>query len=104
MFIRILLVLSAVIVVLAITIATRPADFRIQRSVTIAAPASIVFAQIEDFHRWSVWSPYEKLDPTMQKSYLGAPSGTGSTFHYIGKKAGEGRMTITDVRPNELLA
>jgi hypothetical protein len=40
----------------------------------------------------------------MRMSYLGAPSGTGSTFHYVGKKAGEGRMTITDVRPNELVA
>jgi hypothetical protein len=104
MLIKILLVAAAVVVVVAITVATRPAAFRIVRSITIAAPASIVFAQLDDFHRWLAWSPYEKLDPGMRKSYLGASSGSGAIFHYIGRKAGEGRMTMTEVRPNERLA
>src|SRR5581483_9534888 len=69
MLIKILFVVAAVVVVLAVTIATRPSAFRIQRSVIISAPARVVFAHLEDFHRWSEWSPYEKLDPAAQKSY-----------------------------------
>ena len=104
MLIKILFVVAAVVVVLAVTIATRPSAFRIQRSVIISAPARVVFAHLEDFHRWSEWSPYEKLDPAAQKSYSGPATGPGSAFHYVGKKLGEGRMTVTGVRPNELVA
>jgi hypothetical protein len=104
MLIKILLVAVAVLVVLCIAIARRPSAFRIQRSVTIAAPASVIFAHLDDFHAWSAWSPYEKLDPNAVKTYSGAPAGTGSVFHYVGKKLGEGRMTIVDRRRNELVA
>jgi uncharacterized protein YndB with AHSA1/START domain len=104
MLIRILLVAAAVIVVLGVVIATRPSAFRIERSVTIAAPASLVFSHLEDFHRWSAWSPYDKLDPGVQKTFSGPATGPGASFHYLGKKTGEGRMTVTSAHPNELLA
>ena len=104
MLIRILLVVAAIVTVLAIMIATRPAAFRIERSITIAAPASLVYSHIENLRAWSAWSPYDKLDPAAQKSYLGPAAGPGAIMHYAGKKAGEGKMTITSVHPNELVA
>ena len=104
MLIRTLLVAAAVIVVLALVIATRPSAFRIERTVTIAAPASLVFSHLENFHRWATWSPYHKLDPDAEETFSGPASGPGASFHYRGRKIGEGRMTVTTALPNQLLA
>ena len=89
-----------VIVLLWRLIAGRPAAFRIERSATIAAPAEVVFAQIEDLHRWERWNPFEKGDASMRKTFEGAPTGIGSAYHYVSDHAGEGRMTLTDIQPN----
>ena len=88
-----------VIVVLVVAIVTRPSSFHVARSATIAAPASIVFAQLDDFRRWRGWSPFEAGNP--ERTYSGTPAGQGSVYHYAGRKNGEGRLTMTDVVPNE---
>ena len=101
---KILIGLAAVIVVFAVIVAMQPAEFRVMRSATIAAPAPVVFAQVNDFHKWEAWSPWEKLDPNMKKTYEGAPAGTGAIYAWSGNKdVGEGRMTLTESRPNELI-
>lgn len=69
--------------------------FQIARSTTISASAEKIFPLIDDFRAWSRWSPYEKLDPAMQKTYSGAPRGVGAAYAWAGKKAGAGTMTIT---------
>ena len=77
--------------------ATRPDTFRVQRTKTVQAPPERVFALIDDFRKWGSWSPYEKLDPTMKRTYSGAAKGKGAVYEWAGKgKAGEGRMEITD--------
>jgi hypothetical protein len=63
----------------------------------------VVFAQLDDFHRWAAWSPWEKLDPALRRSYEGAPAGVGAVYHYAGRRAGEGRMTMVESRPGERL-
>jgi len=90
----------AAVVVLLIVIATRPAAFRIQRTATIAAPAEVVFAQIDDLHRWERWNPFEKGDTKMRKTFEGAPSGVGSSYHFAGGQSGEGRMTLARIEPH----
>jgi hypothetical protein len=46
----------------------------------------------------------EKRDPAMRKTYEGAPAGTGAIYSWAGNKGvGEGRSTITESRPNELI-
>jgi uncharacterized protein YndB with AHSA1/START domain len=80
--------------------AARPNSFRVQRTTTIQAPPDRIFELINDFHRWGSWSPYEKLDPAMKKTYSGAASGKGAVYEWAGNsKAGEGRMEITDTSP-----
>jgi hypothetical protein len=87
-----------------IVVALQPAHFVVQRSTTINAPAETVFAQVNDFHNWPAWSPWEKLDPDMKRTYDGAASGTGAIYAWSGNdKAGEGRMTLTESRPSELV-
>jgi hypothetical protein len=101
---KILGVFVALLGVLAIVVATRPAEFHIERSVVVAAPAAVPFAQVNDFHSWPAWSPYEKLDPAMKKTYEGAPSGVGATYAWAGNdQVGEGKMTIlTSEAPRKL--
>jgi len=74
MFYIVLAAVAALVVVFLIVVATRPADFRIERRATIAAPPSVVFDQVNDFRNWSAWSPWAKLDPAMKETYDGPPA------------------------------
>jgi hypothetical protein len=99
----ILIALAALIVVLAVVIAMQPDEFRVARSATIAVPPPVVFAQVNDFHKWA-WNPWGKIDPAMQQSHEGAPFGTGAVYSWVGNKdVGAGRMTIIESRPSELI-
>ncbi len=69
--------------------------YTVERSTTIAAPAERVYGQLIDFHNWEAWSPWEELDPTMEKTYSGPDSGVGAKYAWTGnRKVGEGRMEI----------
>lgn len=104
MFSKILLGLGFVVIVLAVVISLQPADFRITRSITINAAPPAAFAQVNDFHRWKEWSPWAKIDPEMKEAYEGPAAGKGAIYTWVGNsKVGEGRMTITDSRPHELI-
>ena len=91
----------AAVVVLLILIATRPDRFRVERSIAIAAPAGVVYAHLADLRRWSGWNPFEKGDPTIVVTHGAASAGVGATYHYAGRRIGEGRMTIVDLAPGE---
>ena len=84
--------------------ARKPDTFRVQRAKSIQAPPeeifALIFTLINDFHRWGSWSPYEKLDPAMKRTYSGAANGKGAVYEWAGKgKAGEGHMEITEASP-----
>src|SRR2546430_8296006 len=68
------------------------------------ASASVVVGQVTDFRKWEAWSPWAKLDPAMKQSYEGAPAGTGAIYTWAGNdQVGEGRMTITESHPSDLI-
>ena len=100
-----ILVIAALVVIgFVILVLTRPADFRLTRSATIAAPPAVVFAEVNDFHQWEAWSPWAKMDPNATNSYEGPPAGVGAKFSWSGNnKVGEGSMTITESRPSDLV-
>jgi uncharacterized protein YndB with AHSA1/START domain len=98
------IVLALVVLVAAyfVYVQTRPDTFHVERSRTVAAPPNVVYAQIHDFHAWPAWSPWEKLDPDMKRTYGGPEAGPGATYSWAGNdKVGEGTMTIKDVAPAE---
>lgn len=100
----ILIGLAVVVVLLVVIVAMQPAEFRIARSATITAKPSAVFAVVNDFHNWEAWSPWAKIDPTMNSLYAGAPSGVGAIYSWIGNnKVGEGRMTLIESQPSDLI-
>lgn len=100
------LLLGAAVAVpcLLLAVASRSDTFHVERSIVIAAPPERAFAQVNDFHAWTAWSPYEKLDPGMARTYEGPSSGPGAAYAWAGNdKVGKGRMTITkSVRPSEI--
>jgi uncharacterized protein YndB with AHSA1/START domain len=74
--------------------------YTVERSTTIDATPDVVYAQLADFHNWARWSPWEDVDPEMQRTYSGSPSGAGAVYAWQGnRKAGRGRMEITGVTP-----
>ena len=78
--------LAGLVVVVAgilIYAATRPDSFRVQRSISIKAPPEKVFTLINDLRDWSKWSPYEKKDPGMKRTFSGASSGKGAVDHVL---------------------
>jgi hypothetical protein len=104
MFKLILLGFGALLLVFLIVVAMQPTDFRISRSATFAARPEVIFEQINDLHNWNDWSPWAKLDPNAKHLYEGPPAGVGAGFGWAGnKEVGEGRMTITESRPSELV-
>ena len=91
--------LVVVLVVAAVLIfaATRPDAFRVERVASIKAPPEKIFALINDLHGWAAWSPYEKKDPAMKRTFSGAANGKGAVYEWDGNKnVGRGRMEITD--------
>jgi len=105
-FIMLKIVAYVVIALVAIILglaATKPDAFQVQRSASIQAPPEKVSPLIDDFHSWGSWSPWEKLDPAMKKTFSGTASGKGSVYAWEGNsKVGAGRMEILDATPSRV--
>ena len=72
--------------------------YSVERSITVNAPSHRVHGMVDDFHNWTLWSPWEELDPDLQRTYTGPDKGVGAHYAWSGnRKAGAGSMEITDV-------
>src|SRR5256886_17397359 len=101
---KLLLAIGIALAALAVFVATRPASYRVSRSKTIAAPPLSVYPLVADFHQWEKWSPWAKLDPAMKTTFAGPVAAPGSSNAWRGNdKVGEGKMTIGEARPGEML-
>jgi uncharacterized protein YndB with AHSA1/START domain len=97
MFKTILIVIVVAILVLLAYAATRPDDFRVERQASIKAAPEKIFPYINDFHQWAAWSPWEKIDPSMKRTFSGPASGKGTVYNWEGTgKVGAGRMEVLD--------
>jgi hypothetical protein len=104
MLVKILIGAAVVIAVLAAYVATRPGEFTVARSATFAAPAPLVFVQVNELRKWKAWSPWAKKDPNAKETYDGPAAGAGASMAWAGnREVGEGRMTIVESRPAELV-
>ena len=97
---KIVLTLVVLVAALLLFATTKPDTFMVQRSATIKAPPERIFALINDFNNWGQWSPWEKLDTAMTRTYSGPASGVGAVYAWSGNKdVGSGRMEITESVP-----
>jgi hypothetical protein len=103
------LAIIAVIVVVVIAgiliyAATKPDSFRVQRTVSIKAAPDKIYRLIDDFKAWGVWSPYEKKDLSMKKSFGAVTAGKGATYAWEGdKNVGQGSMEMLESSPQKVL-
>ena len=97
---KIALTLGAVVVLAAVVIALQPSEFAIERSVSIEAPARLVYGHIASVRAMDVWSPWSKMDPQLQTVYDGPDSGVGARSSWEGPQMGKGRVTVTATAPD----
>jgi uncharacterized protein YndB with AHSA1/START domain len=92
---KILIAVVILIGALLLYATTKPDQFSVVRSININAGPAVVFAELNDFKRWQAWSPWDKMDPAMQRTFSGSSSGVGSIYAWKGNdKVGEGQMEI----------
>jgi hypothetical protein len=98
-------VLALAVVAVLLVAATRPDTFRVQRAAVINAPPEKIFPLIEDFQAWGGWSPWEKKDPAMKRSFSGPASGKGAVYAWDGNsEVGQGSMEIVEeTQPSKLI-
>ena len=96
----ILIVIVLAVVGLLVYAAMQPEDFRIERSTTVKAPPEQIYPLIADLRAWGPWSPWEKKDPAMKRTFSGPDSGVGAAYGWEGdKNVGTGKMTILEATP-----
>jgi hypothetical protein len=98
-----LLVLAVAVAGVLALAATKPDSFSVQRAAAIKAPPERISAVLSDFRAWEAWSPWEKLDPKMKRTYSGEPKGKGARYAWSGNsEVGEGSMTITEAQASRV--
>jgi len=98
---KILIGLAVLIVgVIAVALLKSP-DFRVERSLVIAAPAEKLFPYFDNHKQFNKWNPWAKMDPEAKNTYTGPESGVGAMASWDGKKVGKGSSIITESKPNE---
>jgi effector-binding domain-containing protein len=99
-FIYAIVFLAALIIVLGLL---APKEYHVERSVLVAAPKDVVFANVQYWNKWQAWLPWAKDDSTMKVTYSGVDGSVGSGYSWLGKVTGSGEMTTTALKPNEEL-
>jgi len=100
---KIALAVVAILLVILGLAAMKPDSFAVRREIAIKAPPARIAPLIADFHQWGNWSPWEHLDPTMQRTFSGAPSGPGAVYAWQGNgDVGAGRMEVTGQDPSKV--
>lgn len=99
---KVLLGVAIALGVVFTIIVTRPATFEVKRTIAINAPASAVFPWVAEYEKFGQWSPWDKLDPQMKKTYEGQPGSVGARYSWSGNEdVGTGSMTITSLVPDQ---
>jgi uncharacterized protein YndB with AHSA1/START domain len=94
----------AIVAVILVIAAARPAEFRVERSATLAASPAALFEQVNDHHKFTGWNPFMKLDPNVKTTFSGPESGVGAVCSWDGNSdIGAGSCTIIESKPGELV-
>lgn len=103
MFKKIIIGLSVLILIVLAAAALQPATYSVTRSIAIKAPPEKIQPLISDFHQWTLWSPWEHLDPGMTRTFSGAPKDLGAVYAWQGnREVGAGRMEVISLTPSKV--
>ncbi|MDF2177255.1 SRPBCC family protein [Aliiglaciecola sp. CAU 1673] len=80
-----------------------PSEFKVERSISIDAPADKVYAQVVDLKNWRNWGVWFQRDPAMQVSYEGPEAEVGMVSKWVSESEGNGEMKIIAADANKRL-
>lgn len=101
---KIVVVIATAIAAFLIVAATRPADFRVERSAALSAPPAVLFDHVNNHRKFAAWNPFMKLDPNVKNTYSGPEAGVGAVCSWEGNSSvGAGSCTIIESKPAELV-
>ncbi|MCC6980531.1 MAG: SRPBCC family protein [Candidatus Melainabacteria bacterium] len=84
--------------------ATKPNDTHIERSTIVKASPETILSNVNNYRKWAAWSPWEKVDPNMKRTYSGPESGKGAKYAWSGNdNVGEGDMEILSTEPTKIV-
>lgn len=99
---KILLVLLIAAAGFAAAASFQPDEFSVTRKAVMNVPAAAVFPHVNNLKKWSVWSPWSKMDPQSKSQFSGPDEGAGAEMRWEGNRdVGVGTMTITESVPYE---
>lgn len=101
---RSFLVLLAIVLIIFVAIGLfLPANYSIQRTVSINAPIAEVFAKVSQIEQHEVWSPWKIQDSSVEFIYGDRKEGAGAFYQWQGERSGAGKLTIVEVVPPHYL-
>ncbi|MCF8461387.1 MAG: GyrI-like domain-containing protein [Flavobacteriales bacterium] len=94
------LILFGIYVIVA---AVAPSSLVVEKSISVNAPASAVFNEVNCFDKWPAWSAWDAMDSTMANEYSENPCGLDAWNSWVGDNSGVGKQVILEVTPNEYI-
>ena len=77
--------------------------YTVERSTVVEAPADRLHGLVADLRQWTLWSPWEGLDPDLERTYTGPDAGVGARYAWSGnRKAGSGSMEVVEDRAEQV--
>ncbi len=100
---RLLIAVVAILVIVVVVGLLLPRTRHLERSVEIAAPVSVVFAQINGLRNFNDWSPFMAVMPDASYDFDGPDFGVGSKISWVvaGPDPEVGSQTIVASTPYE---
>jgi effector-binding domain-containing protein len=97
----ILIILAALVGLFIILGLMGAKTFRVERSTTIAAPASAVYANVSSLGAMDKWGPWKEMEHNMTTTMSGSPDGqVGAVSHWKSDES-EGEQKLTELVPDQ---
>jgi hypothetical protein len=94
------LAIGSTVLVLVVMGVLLPAHYRVERTILINAPATIVHPWVEDLRRWPTWANWNRTDTSLTTSYSDVERGVGAGEAWRSERAGSGTRQITRSDPH----
>jgi uncharacterized membrane protein len=78
-----------------------PREVTVERSLTIEAPATAIYAVVSNFETWPEWSVWFRMDSTMVVTPGETMAGEGATYTWTSENMGAGSQTILAADPGK---
>ncbi|KIC40436.1 hypothetical protein RA27_14185 [Ruegeria sp. ANG-R] len=100
---RIVVTLIVIVLVLAGVSYLLPGRAEVSRSITVDAPASVIFPYVNSMQETEKWSPWLSRDPETKLSYSGPDAGVGNTLNWASDnpQVGTGSQEIIESIPDQ---